>query len=241
MKKNSLCLFFFPFLFASFSWADIRDDILPESQNEALAMISKQRYKDLLSEKEQDDLSIYLMVKGAINGGSIPKGVKIRDAIKEQHEYDESERLAKENAKSVESLEKRSVIIKNMSKLINVSLVRLDFKPKDYYVYSPRGEFYFEASFKNNTNENIRVSLGKFIFKDTSGKMIKSVMFMQSLNVPMASSVIKKGIIGYNSSRESDQKLRDMIHDGVIMEWEPNTYILESDDRIKFPSELSPW
>lgn len=204
-------------------------------------MISKQRYKDLLSEKELDDLNIYLMVKGAINGGSIPKGVKIRDAIKEQHEYDESERLAKEKAKSVESLEKRSVIIKKMSKLINVSLVRLDFKPKDYYVYSPRGEFNFEASFKNNTNENIRVSLGKFIFKDTSGKMIKSVMFMQDLNVPMASSVIKKGIVGYNSSRESDQKLRDMIHDGVIMEWEPNTYILESDDRIEFPSELSPW
>lgn len=59
--------------------------------------------------------------------------------------------------------------------------------------------------------------------------------------MPVANSVIKKGIIGYNSSRESDQKLRDIIHDGIIMEWEPNTYILESGNRIEFPSELSPW
>lgn len=84
-----------------------------------------------MSKKELDDLNIYLMVKGAINGGTIPKGMKIGDAIKARHGYDESERLAKDKAKKAESLAKRSVIIKSMSKLVSVSLVKLDFKPED--------------------------------------------------------------------------------------------------------------
>lgn len=38
------------------------------------------------------------------------------------------------------------------------------------------------------------------------------------------------------SSRAQDQNLRNIIHGDIIMEWEPNTYILESGSRVEFSS-----
>lgn len=182
-----------------------------------------------------------LKLSEVFGGGkvSIPPGLTIAQAIKEER-TSESNRIAKEaEAKTLEAKVRaeKEAVAKQISDILTVALISKKYLPSDYKSGNVHDSIQIDLAFENKGKKDITGVKGKTFFKDIFGDVVKVVNLSYDEGIPAQQSITWNGSLKYNQFDEKDVKLRSVDIGKLGFSFEPEVVIFSDGTRLPASNE----
>jgi hypothetical protein len=178
----------------------------------------------------------YMMRQGmsqAFGGKGAPDGITVRQAIKEQSEFLETEKQeeakAEELKKKVEAEQKAKQ--EEFARLLSAVLVTKKSLESEY------GQKYVvvEMAFENRSDKDMQGIKGTLKIADIFGDSIKNVGFSYDRGVPAGKTSTYNGTIDINRFMNKDMKLWSTDFDKLKTAFEISTIIYKDGTKVEVP------
>jgi len=212
---------------------NVRDAEVSKLTDDQKASLEKK-----LNGEETRLLMGYMMRQGmsqAFGGKGLPEGITVRQAIREQREFLEKEKVeeakAEELKKKIEA--ERKAKQEEFAQLLSAVVVSKKSGEGEY----SRKYVGIEMAFENKTDKDIQGVKGRLKIADIFGDLIRNTSFSYDGGIAARKTAIYKGSLDINRFDDKDLKLYNTDFEKMKTSFEIITIIYKDGTKVETPED----
>ncbi len=189
-----------------------------------------------LSEEDKKLLTSYMM-RATLTSGGIPIGTTIGDALKQEHDFEEKQKVEEDNAKALRAVveAKRKANAEAIIQAATVAIVNTTISSKNIMAGRYSDRLNLDIAVESKSTKPITGIRGNVIFKDQFGSEISSLRLSLAEDIAPGQT---RSIRGYgrdlNEFKDSDQRLESIPFDKMHVSFVPEMIVFSDGTRIGF-------